>query len=105
MRLGSFLHSQQPHDQTRFKPNSGVDDAFVTVEILVSKSLEGNFDVWCASLDLKKAFDRIDNASAGWYHMGLTFTGGALDQHPTCRRFDSLCQVLGGIGRDDRTVE
>ena len=48
---------------TGFKPNSGVDDAFVTVETLVSKSLEWNFDVWCASLDLKKAFDRIEHAA------------------------------------------
>ena len=40
LRLGSLLQSQQPHDQTGFKPNSGVDDAFVTVETLVSKSLE-----------------------------------------------------------------
>ena len=54
------MDEQQPNDQTGFRPNTGIDDAFVVLECLSSKSLEWNAPIWFASLDLTKAFDRID---------------------------------------------
>jgi len=54
------MDEQQPNDQTRFRPNSGIDDAFVVLECISSKSLEWNAPIWFASLDLTKAFDRIE---------------------------------------------
>ena len=37
--------------------------AFVVLETVCSNSLEWNFNCWFASLDLKKAFDRIEHVS------------------------------------------
>ena len=54
------MDEQQPNDQTGFRPNTGIDDAFVVLECLSSKSLEWNAPMWFASLDLTKAFDRIE---------------------------------------------
>ena len=59
-RLRVVMDEQQPHDQTGFRPNTGIDDAFVVLECLSSKSLEWNAPIWFASLDLTKAFDRIE---------------------------------------------
>ena len=54
------MDEQQPLDQTGFRPNTGIDDAFVVLECLSSKSLEWNAPIWFASLDLTKAFDPIE---------------------------------------------
>ena len=58
--FGRRVVEQQPNDQTGFRPNTGIDDAFVVLECLSSKSLEWNAPIWFASLDLTKAFDRIE---------------------------------------------
>ena len=62
-RLRPTLERQQSKDQVRFRPCTSVEDAFVVLESVCSKSLEWNFPVWFASLDLKKAFDRIEYSS------------------------------------------
>ena len=43
-----------------FRSLLGVDHALVVLDTVLSEGVEWNFDVWCASLDLKKAFDRIE---------------------------------------------
>ena len=55
-----MIDEQQPNDQTRFRPNPGIDDALVVLECLSFKSLEWNAPIRFASLDLTKAFDRIE---------------------------------------------
>lgn len=60
--LGRQLRSRQSHDQMGFKPNLGVEDALVTLETICCKSLEWSFEVWFASLGLRKTFDRIEHA-------------------------------------------
>ena len=54
------MDEQQPKDQTMFRPNSGLDDAFVVLECLSSKSLEWKIAIWFASLVLTKTSDRIE---------------------------------------------
>ena len=56
-RLRVVMDDQQPYDQTGFRT---IDDAFVVLECLSSKSLEWNAPIWFANLDLTKAFDRIE---------------------------------------------
>ena len=48
-RLRVVMDEQQPHDQTGFRPNTGIDDAFVVLECLSSKSLEWNAPIWFTS--------------------------------------------------------
>jgi hypothetical protein len=46
--------------QTGLRPGTGIEDAFLVFESLCSKSLEWNLPLWFASLDLTKAFDRVE---------------------------------------------
>jgi hypothetical protein len=59
-RLRITLDSYQSIDQTGFRPGTGIEDAFLVFESLCSKSLEWNLPLWFASLDLAKAFDRVE---------------------------------------------
>ena len=59
-RLRITLDSHQSIDQTGFRPGTGIEDAFLVFESLCSKSLEWNLPLWFASLDLTKAFDRVE---------------------------------------------
>ena len=59
-RLRPTLEKHQFKDQLGFRPCTSVEDALVVLASVCSKSLEWNFPVWFASLDLKKAFDRIE---------------------------------------------
>ena len=54
------MDEQQPNDQTGFRPNTGIDDAFLVLECFSSKSLEWNAPIWFAGLGLTRAFDRIE---------------------------------------------
>ena len=59
-RLRRKLDTSQCADQVGFRAERSVDDAFVTVESIFAKSVEWNSPLWCLSLDLSKAFDRIE---------------------------------------------
>ena len=58
-RILPILDAQQSHDQYGFRPGIRLDDALAVVETLISKCNEFNLPIWLASLDLKKAFDKI----------------------------------------------
>ena len=59
-RVKLILEVQQSKDQIGFRSSVGVDDAFAVFENVCSKSMEWSVPMWCASLDLRKAFDRIE---------------------------------------------
>ena len=59
-RVKPILEAQQSKDQIGFRSSVGVDDAFPVVETVCSKSMEWSVPMWCASLDLRTAFDRIE---------------------------------------------
>ena len=59
-RIQDLLEREQSWDQMGFRSLLGVDHALAVLDTVLSKAVEWNFDVWCASLDLKKAFDRIE---------------------------------------------
>ncbi len=61
-RLRSALESRQAADQVGFRRGYSVDDAFVVLDSICGKTLEWQLPLWCASLDLRKAFDRIEYA-------------------------------------------
>ena len=62
-RLVPFLENEQPADQFGFRPGVGIDDAMVVLENVCGKCLAWESEVWFASLDLQKAFDRIEHDS------------------------------------------
>ena len=55
-----ILEAQQSKAQIGFRSFVGVDDVFAVFENVCSKSLEWSVPIWCASLDLRKALDRIE---------------------------------------------
>ena len=61
-RLLPLLDSHQSNDQCGFRPGMRLDDALVVAETVISKCNEFNLPLWIASLDIKKAFDRVSRA-------------------------------------------
>lgn len=59
-RLQPILDAHQSKDQVGFRQGASVVDAFVTYETVCGKTLEWNVPLFTASLDLKKAFDRVE---------------------------------------------
>jgi retron-type reverse transcriptase len=60
-RLKHTLEARQSPEQTGFRTGIRLEDALVTVEMLVGKAAEWNLPLFIASLDLKKAFDKVDH--------------------------------------------
>ena len=50
-------------DQVGFRPKTGVDHAFVVLEAIIGKTLEWQCGIWFASLDLRKAFDKVEHGA------------------------------------------
>ena len=59
-RVKPILEARQSKDQIEFL-FVGVDDAFAVFKNVCSKSLEWSVPIWRASLDLRKACDRIEH--------------------------------------------
>ena len=62
-RLMPILEPHQPPEQMGFRPSLGTDYALLVLENVIQKSIEYNMPLWIISVDLSKAFDRIDHAS------------------------------------------
>ena len=60
-RLQPVLEREQTRDQVGFRPGRSVDDAFVVLEDLCTKAWEWELPLWIASIDLTKAFDRLEH--------------------------------------------
>ena len=63
LRLRRQLDYQQSADQVGFRPKTGVDNAFVVLEAIIGKTLEWQCGIWFASLDLRKAFDKVEHGA------------------------------------------
>ena len=59
-RLRPILEEEQSYDQTGFRSHTGIEDAFAVFDTVCNKTKEWNCPAWLASLDFKKAFDRIE---------------------------------------------
>ena len=59
-RLKAFLEHEQSDDQYGFQRNKRIEDVFCVLENVIGKSIEFEIPLWMASLDMRKAFDRIE---------------------------------------------
>ncbi|CAK0821588.1 unnamed protein product [Prorocentrum cordatum] len=60
-RIQPTLDSKQAADQAGFRPIRSVDDASVALEEVCGKSWKWGRSIWMVSVDLTKAFDRIEH--------------------------------------------
>ena len=62
-RIVSTLEAQQSADQHGFRSGIRLEDALMVVETVVSRYCEFNKSLYIASLDVRKAFDRIQHGA------------------------------------------
>ena len=55
-----MLDEHQDTSQLGFRPGMRLENAFATIEGLLSNCHEHHTDLWIASLDMRKAFDRVE---------------------------------------------
>ena len=60
-RLEPILEQYQSKDQFGFRRNKRIDDVFCILENMIGRCNEWNVPLWMISLDLRKAFDRIQH--------------------------------------------
>ena len=59
-RIQPLLDVSQSPEQMGFRCGTSCDDALVAVEAVTEKAFEFNVHVWLVSIDLSKAFDRVE---------------------------------------------
>ena len=62
-RIRHQLNAYQSEDQFGFRPGRSTSHALLILERMLSKGVEYNVPMWVVSIDLKKAFDRIDHTA------------------------------------------
>jgi len=60
-RIKQTLGSRQSDEQFGFRTQRSTGDALLIAESVISRAIEFNIDIWIISIDLKKAFDRIEH--------------------------------------------
>ena len=60
-RIKDTLNSRQSDEQFGFRADRSTNDGLIIAESVVGKCLEYNIDLWVVSVDLRKAFDRIEH--------------------------------------------
>ena len=60
-RIARALDHHQSEDQFGFRPKRSCAHALFVMESMISKGIEFQVPVWIISIDLKKAFDRIEH--------------------------------------------
>ena len=59
-RIRDSLQNEQSCEQMGFMTGRNTDDALVILEEIISKCYDKHVPLWFASLDIRKAFDRIE---------------------------------------------
>ena len=60
-KISVMLLTRQSRNQFRFIPNVRIEDTLMIPKSVAAYHLEFNIPVWFVSLDLRKAFDRVDH--------------------------------------------
>ena len=60
-RLFPILDPQQSDEQFGFRTDCGTDEALMILECITGAALEWNLPLWALSVDLRKAFDKLEH--------------------------------------------
>ena len=83
-RIEPCLDSHQPKEQHGFLARRCLEQHLLTANLFLDKTVAANIPVWILSLDLSKAFDRVD-----WGDLWL-----ALSEHRVSYVVDSSHLIL-----------
>ena len=59
-RIEPILESVQPEEQHGFRPNRRLEEHLLTANMIIDNTRQCGMPLWVLSLDLSKAFDRVD---------------------------------------------
>ena len=62
-RIEDTLEASQPEEQHGFRAHRRIEEHLLTMNVVLDKTLQCGKPVWVISLDLSKAFDRVDWAA------------------------------------------
>jgi hypothetical protein len=112
-RIGSSLDSLQGVEQGGFRPDYSCSDIIMFMRMMAEKADEWGEEVWAASLDLEKAFDKVYHSSvldsledAGVESDIISFLGRLYGQQKAYVCLDSatrsrLIDILRGVRQGD----
>ena len=75
-RIEPAIEARQPEEQHGFRPNHRSEEHLVTANLVVDKCCAIDTPVWVISLDLSKAFDRVD-----WNKLWLALLDHGVSEH------------------------
>ena len=75
-RIQPCLDSCQPEEQHGFRAGRRLEEHLLTANLFLDKTLAANIPVWVLSLDLSKAFDRVD-----WGALWLALSEHGVSSH------------------------
>ena len=59
-RIEALLEARQPEEQHGFRQNRRLEEHLLTTNMVIDTSRAVGLPIWVLSLDLSKAFDRVD---------------------------------------------
>ena len=68
MSIQSLLDSHRPEEQHGFRSGRHLDEHLLTAHLFLDRTLAVSIPVWMLSLDLAKAFDRVDSGAL-WFSL------------------------------------
>ena len=89
-RMDPILDNQQPEEQHRFRAHYRLEEHLITANIVIDKLLGTNKPIWIVSLDLSKAFDRIN-----WDALWLSLRDRLGSAMPTFEPGGTGCRQFG----------
>ena len=75
-RIEPAIEACQPEEQHGFRPNHRLEEHLVTANLVVDKFFAIDTPVWVISLDLSKAFDRVD-----WNKLWIALLDHGVSEH------------------------
>ena len=94
-RIRRQLDHEQSDEQFGFRSERSTVDALIIAEEIVSKSIEYNTELWMVSVDLRKAFDRVEH---GPLFASLRLQGL---EEAYCQLLENIYSDQCGVLRDD----
>ena len=102
-RIETTLDAAQPEEQHGFRSGRRIEEHLLTASLVIERALAVAMPIWIISLDLSKAFDRVD-----WPALWRALADQGVNPHIIwnlqCAYCEQMGQVRGDSG-DSRSFE